>query len=193
MPPRNAADIAWSEYNHNWAGIFVALAGLLALAERAGLRPARHWPLMLLGLGGFILIRADPEAWPLGAEGFWESLRDVEVLQHRLGGLLAVGFAVFEWRVRAGGLARTRAAYVFPAVCAIGGALLIAHTHAISDVKEALLIEISHTPLALAGIVAGCSRWLELRLDPPGNRVAGWIWPVALIIVGLSLLGYREA
>src|SRR5262249_13684232 len=26
-----AADIAWSEYNHNWAGIFVLLTGLLAL------------------------------------------------------------------------------------------------------------------------------------------------------------------
>lgn len=193
LPPRNAADIAWSEYNHAWSGIFVGLIGLLALLERAGLRIARHWPLVFLGLAGFLLVRSDPEVWPLGPVGFWESLRDVEVLQHRLAALLVAGFAVFEWRVRAGGLAGGRAAYVFPIACAVGGGLLLTHTHAISDLKEALLIEISHTPLALAAIVAGWSRWLELRLDPPGNRIAGWIWPVALIVIGLSLLLYREA
>lgn len=193
LPPRNAADIAWSEYNHAWSGIFVGLIGLLALLERAGLRIARHWPLVFLGLAGFLLVRSDPEVWPLGPVGFWESLRDVEVLQHRLAALLVAGFAVFEWRVRAGGLAGGRAAYVFPIACALGGGLLLTHTHAISDLKAALLIELSHTPLALAAIVAGWSRWLELRLDPPGNRVFGWIWPVALIAIALSLLLYREA
>jgi len=193
LPPRNAADIAWSEYNHHWAGLFVALIGLLALAERAGLRAARHWPLVFLGLAGFLLLRSDPEAWPLGSIGFWESLRDVEVLQHRLAALLVACFAVFEWRVRAGNLRQGRAAYVFPVLCVVGGAMLLTHQHAISDLKEALLIEISHTPLALGGVVAGVARWLELRLDPPGNRVAGWVWPVALLLVGLVLLAYREA
>lgn len=193
LAPRNAADIAWSEYNHHWSGIFVALIGILALLERAGQRWARHWPLAFLGLAGFLLLRSDPEVWPLGPVGFWESLRDVEVLQHRLAALLVSGFAIFEWRVRAGGLVGSRAAYVFPIACAVGGALLLTHTHAISDLKEALLIEISHTPLALASVVAGWSRWLELRLDPPGNRIAGWIWPMALLVIGLSLLGYREA
>ena len=52
LPPRNAADIAWSEYNHHWAGLFVVAIGLLALLQRAGLRWARHWPLLFLGLGG---------------------------------------------------------------------------------------------------------------------------------------------
>lgn len=193
LPPRNAADIAWSEYNHAWSGIFVGLIGLLALLERAGLRIARHWPLVFLGLAAFLLIRSDPEVWPLGPVGFWESLRDVEVLQHRLAALLVAGFAIFEWRVRAGGLVGSKAATVFPLACAVGGALLLTHSHAIGDVKDALLIEIAHIPLALAAIVAGWSRWLELRLDPPGNRIAGWIWPVALIVIGLSLLGYREA
>ena len=42
LPPRNAADIAWSEYNHHWAGTFVLLAGLLALGAsvRHSLGPA---------------------------------------------------------------------------------------------------------------------------------------------------------
>ena len=193
MPPRNAADVAWSEYNHHWAGIFVVLIGILALLERAGLRMARHWPLVFLGLAGFLFLRSDPEVWPLGSIGFWESLRDVEVLQHRITALLVAVFALFEWRVRAGNLAHSRAALVFPLLCAVGGMLLLTHSHAIANSKEQLLIEISHTPLALTGLIAGWARWLEIRLDGPVARAAGWVWPVCLLLVGFILLGYREA
>ena len=56
---------------------------------------------------------------------------------------------------------------VFPLMTAAGGALLLTHSHAIANIKDQLLIELTHTPLALAGILAGWSRWLELRLDPP--------------------------
>jgi putative copper resistance protein D len=33
LPPRNADDIAWSEYNHHWAGLFVAAMRLLPPAH----------------------------------------------------------------------------------------------------------------------------------------------------------------
>ena len=190
---RNAADIAWSEYNHHWAGLFVVAVGLLGLLHRAGLRAARHWPLMLLGLAGFLLVRSDPETWPLGNVGFFESLRDVEVLQHRAFVVLIVAFALFEWGVRTGWLRHPGAALVFPLLTAAGGALLLTHSHAISNVKDQLLIEMSHTPLALAGIGAGWARWLELRADGPVRRVAGWMWPVCFLLVGAILLLYREA
>ena len=190
---RNAADVAWSEYNHHWAGRFVAAIGVLGLLNRAGLRAARHWPLLLLGLAGFLLVRSDPETWPLGQVGFFESFRDVEVLQHRVFVLLIVVFALFEWGVRTGRLQRPRAALVFPLLTALGGALLLTHSHAIANVKDQLLIEMSHTPLALAGIGAGWSRWLELRADGPVRRLAGWLWPICFVVVGLILLIYREA
>ena len=193
LPPRNAADIAWSEYNHHWSGLFVLAIGLLALLNQAGLRWARHWPLLFLGLAGFLFVRSDPENWPLGHIGLIEGLRDVEVLQHRMFVLLLVGFAIFEWRVRTSARPHPRASLVFPLMCALGGALLLTHTHAIANVKDALLMELTHTPLALAAIVAGWSRWLELRLDRPGNRVAGWVWPVCFVFIGLLLLLYREA
>jgi putative copper resistance protein D len=191
--PRNAADIAWSEYNHHWAGIFVLAIGLLALLNQAGLRWARHWPLLFLGLAGFLFVRSDPENWPLGHIGLIESLRDVEVLQHRVFVLLLIAFALFEWRVRVSPRPRPLASLVFPLICAGGGALLLTHSHAIANIKDALLIELTHTPLALCAVLAGWSRWLELRLDPPGNRIAGWVWPVCLLLVGLLLLNYREA
>jgi len=197
LPPRNADDVAWSEYNHHWSGLFVVAIGLLALLNRAGVGWAKHWPLLFIGLGAFLFVRSDPEVWPLGEIGFFESFRDVEVLQHRAFVLLIVGFALFEWRVRAGGWPNKSAALVFPLMCGIGGLLLLTHSHAIANVKEQLLIEVTHTPLALAGIVAGWTRWLELRLDPETSpvlvRVAGWTWPVCLLLNGLILLDYREA
>ncbi len=199
---RNAADIAWSEYNHHWSGLFVLAIGVLALLNQAGLRIARHWPLVFLGLAAFLFLRSDPETWPLGPVGFWESFRDVEVLQHRVFVVLIVAFAWFEWRVRAGSwqshsaagaMKSHSAAMVFPLLCAAGSVLLLTHSHAIANVKEQLLIELTHTPLALAGLGAGAARWLELRLDPPGSRIAGWVWPICFLIVGLLLLMYREA
>ena len=150
-------------------------------------------PLVFLGLALFLFLRSDPEVWPLGEIGFFGSLRDVEVLQHRVFVLLLVGFAFFEWGVRTGRLRRPGAALVFPLLTALGGALLLTHSHAIANVRDQLLIEITHTPLALAGIGAGWARWLELRLDGRASRIAGWAWPVCFLIVGAVLLIYREA
>src|SRR5260370_25052635 len=64
----------------------------------AGLRIALYWPLLFLGLAAFLFIRSDPEVWPLGEIGFWDSMRDVEVLQHRFFVALIIMFGLFEWR-----------------------------------------------------------------------------------------------
>ena len=194
IPPRNAADIAWSEYNHHWAGLFVLAIGVLALVSQAGVRWARHWPLVFFGLSAFLFLRSDPEVWPLGDIGLIESLRDPEVVQHRVFATLPLLLGLFEWCVRTGRLRSRAAAEVFPLLCAVGGALLLTHNHTIANVKDALLIEFTHTPLALTSIAAGWSRWLEIRL-PPGRmaRAAGWIWPACFVLIGLMLVFYREA
>ena len=232
LPPRNAQDIAWSEYNHHWSGILVLLVGLAALLDATGrVALARHWPLLFLGLAGFILLRSDPEAWPLGAIGLAESLRDPEVVQHKLAALLVAGFAMAEWAVRlarpmvggapagigqgglvpaghsamaaagagpnaAGRLRRVAAGrlrFVFPLAMLAGGVLLLAHTHAVSNVKEAQLIELAHLPLAVLAVVGGCARWTELRGPPGLTRVTSLIWPICLMLIGAILIVYREA
>jgi putative copper resistance protein D len=193
LPPRNAEDIAWSEYNHHWAGIFVLLIGFLALLSRAGMRWPRHWPLLFLLMAGFLLLRSDPEVWPLGQEGWWVAWRDVEVAQHRFFVLLIILFGTFEWSVRTGRLKSERAALVFPLLVAVGGAMLLTHSHQISNVKDQMLVELTHTPLALAGVAAGWSRWLELRLPGRGGRIAGYVWPACFMLIGVILLWYREA
>jgi putative copper resistance protein D len=192
--PNTPADIAWSEYNHHWSGLVVLAIGLLALAWRTGYAPwARHWPLLFLGLAAFLFLRADPENWPLGPNGFFESFANSEVLQHRAFVVLIVAFALFEWGVRTGRIRSQRAALVFPMVCSLSGALLLTHSHALQNVKEELLAELTHVPLALLGITAGWARWLEIRLPPADRKIPSWIWPVCFALIGLLLMLYRES
>jgi putative copper resistance protein D len=93
--------------------------GLLAIVHRmVGGRWVRHWPLLFLGLGSFLLVRDDPGAWPLGPLGFWESMVYPEVLQHRFFVSLVIALGILEWKVRTGSLASSRWALVFPTLCA---------------------------------------------------------------------------
>ena len=95
----------------------------------------------------FLLIRSDPEVWPMGYVPFFDAFRDVEVLQHRMFVVLITAFAIFEWGVRTGRLRSQKAALVFPLLTAAGGALLLTHSHAIANVKDQLLIEVdAHAP-----------------------------------------------
>jgi copper resistance protein D len=190
--PNTPADIAWSEYNHHWAGLVVLAIGLLALLSRR-FRWAIHWPLAFFGLALFLLVRADSENWPLGPRGFWESFQVAEVAQHRLFVLLIIGFAIFEWAVQTNRLAPQRAGLVFPLVCAVGGALLLTHSHSLGNVKEEFLAELSHIPLAIFAVAAGWCRWLEIRLPGPRTRIAAGIWPVFFMLIGTALLLYRES
>ena len=192
--PNSPADIAWSEYNHNWTGLMLVIIGLLATISRTGrLSFTRHWPLAFLLMAVFIFLRADPENWPLGPNGFWESFDQAEVLQHRLAVALVVTFAFMEWRVQLGKAKRAFAPLVFPVVCVVGGMMLMTHTHALNNVKDELLAEMSHLPLALLAIIAGWSRWLQLRLPARDQAFASWIWPMCFVLIGGILLNYREA
>ncbi|HEV8076119.1 MAG TPA: CopD family protein [Candidatus Acidoferrum sp.] len=194
--PDTPGDIAWSEYNHAWAGLIVFFMGLLALLSRNKYFSwAKIWPLMFLGLAVFLFLRADPENWPLGPNGFWASFREADVLQHRAAVLLIIVFALFQWAVETNRVKSHAAALVFPGVCAIGGIVLLTHTHAVTNIKQEMLAELSHTPLAIFGILAGWARWLELRLPQENNarKYLAWVWPVCFVFVGLILMDYHEA
>ncbi len=192
--PRTDADRAWSEFNHHVAGILVLAMGLLAvLHATTGARWARHWPLVFMGLAAFMVVRNDPGSWPLGPEGFWEGMLVATVLQHRIFVLLVIAFGVFEWMVRTGRMPSRRAALVFPLLCAVGGALLLTHSHASQNLKDEFLLEVTHAPLGVMAMLVGWARWLELRLPPPRQRVPGSIWAVGLALIGVLLIIYRES
>ena len=193
--PNTPAEKSWSEYNHHWAGLIVLAIGLLAfLAQTKHFPWARNWPLLFLALSLFLFLRSDPETWPLGPNGFWVTLQDPEVLLHRIFSLLVIGLAIFEWRVQTGRVATEGPRLIFPVLVAVASALLLTHSHSLGNIKEEVLAELSHAPLAILGVVAGWSRWLELRL-PAENKVRdrmAWLWPTCLVLIGLLLLNYRE-
>ena len=193
--PNTPAEKAWSEYNHHWAGIVVLAMGMLALVAQAGHASwARNWPFAFFGLSAFLFLRSDPETWPLGPVGFWATLADPEVLLHRFFAVLVIALAVFEWRVQTGRVASGRGRLIFPVLVAVSGALLLTHSHSLGNLREELLAELSHIPLAILAVTAGWSRWLELRL-PSENRarnVMGTLWPVCFVLIGAVLLNYRE-
>lgn len=189
----NDADKLWSAFNHNWAGVFLLAGALLALATQAGFRAGRNWPLVFIGLAVFLFFRSDADAWPAGDIGFWESFRDPEMLQHRALLPLIVAIGWFERNVQTGRYAVRPSGYVFPLLCLLGGLVLLTHSHSLNDTREVLLIEMSHSIMALLALATGAARWLELRSEDAGvRRVAGWVWPAGLALIGLVLIGYRE-
>jgi putative copper resistance protein D len=54
-------------------------------------------------------------------------------------------------------------------------------------------MELSHLPLGLVSLLAGWSRWLELRLPPADRGGPGRLWGPAFCLFGLILTFYREA
>jgi putative copper resistance protein D len=192
--PRTAEEIAWSEFGHNVAGLFIVAMGVLATLERTGrARWARHWPLLLIALAGFVAWSMDPEGWQTGVVGFWEQVRSPEVVQHKILLALTSLFGIAEWRVRSGRSPDSGWRYLFPLVAIVSGVLLISHSHEVSNAKSLFLMEITHLPLGLVSLVAGWARWLELRLPSVSGAGPGHVWGPALCLFGLLLTFYREA
>ena len=186
-------DMKWSEYNHHWMGVIVVAMGLLAVLARTGhAKWAEYWPLLMIGIAVFIFLRGDPECWPLGPRSFWATWAKPEVFQHRLAALLCIAFAIFELRVRRNPSQGGVLPLIFPLLCAVGAALLLTHSHGTVNVQEEFMAELNHAPMAVLGVFAGWSRWLELRLPSEDRGIPSWIWPVCFVLIGAGLLNYRE-
>jgi len=107
--------------------------------------------------------------------------------------LLVVVFGIFEWLVRTGRLGAPRTTLVFPLLCAVGGALLLTHSHASLNLKTEFLMEVTHAPLGVLAVVVGWGRWLQLRLAAPEGRLSGRLAASAMTAIGVLLLLYRES
>jgi putative copper resistance protein D len=193
LSAKKLADIEESESNHHWMGLIVLAMGVLALLAKTGKADwAEYWPLLLISIAIWIFLRADTESWPYGPDGFWATWLRTDVFQHRLAALVCIVFAAFELKARKQNLRTSPFVLIFPLMCAIGGAVLLTHSHGITNIKEELLVELSHVPMGVVAVFAGWSRWLELRLPPANRTVPSWIWPICFVLIGAGLLNYRE-
>jgi len=193
------AATAWSDYNHNVAGVFLVVMGAFALLSYGPrMAWAKQWPLGFVLLGAFLFFRSDAESWPLGPIGFWEStFGNGEVLQHRLATLLCFSLGVVELRVRQRGPGQSAdLRYAFAVLCALGGVLLVTHAHAPFELKTDYLIQSTHLVMGMLATVMAVGRWLELRLaeeqSPGWSRAAGLLGVSAMLCIGMVLLFYKE-
>lgn len=202
--PSEAAT-AWSDYNHNIAGIFLTVMSFIAMLSYMKRLPSvfsifdkylpltKYWPLGFVGLGIFLFFRSDAETWPLGPIGFWDStFNNGEVLQHRIATLLVFVLGVMELRARMTHDPHSKLPFVFPILAAFGGLMLLTHSHVGFQAKSAFLIQVGHTLMGVFSLVLACGRWLELKLDKPGKEIAGFVSVAALFQIGLILMFYRE-
>ncbi len=191
--PSEAAT-AWSDYNHNISGIFLAVMSFFAMLSYANLfnRWARFWPVGFMALGIFLFFRSDAESWPLGPIGFWDStFNNGEILQHRIATFLVFILGWMEVRARLNNNQGTLP-FIFPILAAFGGMMLLAHSHVGFEAKTAFLIQVGHTLMGVFSLILACGRWLELKLDSPGKNIAGFISVFALFQISVILMFYRE-
>jgi copper resistance protein D len=194
---RTAVAYSWSNFSHNVAGLTLLAMSVLALVGIAsGWRWTRHWPLGIAVLGVFVVLRslAVDGVRPFGPNAFWATtLGSAEALQHRLAGLLAIVLGLLEWRARQSDRRDTRLPFVFPVLALAGGLLLLVHSHAAFEAKSSYLVQVTHTAMGLLAVLIACTRLLELRLAPSAGRAAGAASCVAMLLVALVLVFYREA
>lgn len=200
---------AYSERNHQYAGLFLLLIGLSELG--AGWRPwlAKSGPLCLpaalVTMGVYLLIWSDHEAWPIGrlslAESFWGPER--EIVQHKWWALLSILVGALELAHIVSWLPRKPFAAVLPLYAVAGGVMLFMHDHGAHP--QADTIARHHLVIGLLAVLAGSAKFLgECFTDPgrapvPGNPNTsgshsrwGLVWTGCVTMIGILLLLYRE-
>lgn len=195
----SAQGIAYSEFNHRFAGLLVLLFGLAELGY--ALRyPLPSWTRLVLPgafgvIGAYLLVWSDHAAWPVGSLTFVQTFsgQDPEILQHKFYGVFTSTAAVSE-TLRRIGWAR-HPAWAAPLVIGamIGGLLLFWHSHGNHPANHT--IELHHTLLGSLGLGAALSSamvsWGSGVSSLPAKK---WdlAWAVFVILIGIQLLLYFE-
>ncbi|ULA65666.1 MAG: conserved membrane protein of unknown function [Nitrospira sp.] len=193
------AGIAYSEFNHHLAGLFVLLIGCSEMAQ-ATRSSSLGWarmllPAALLGMAAFLLIWSDHQAWPIGPMSFAETFfgNDHEILQHKMYGLLALTVGLIEWSRRLGLLDHAGWLVPLPLFAMVGGLMLFAHSHGAHPAAEKIAMH--HAVMGTLALSAGST-----KLVSAGRGVLmGWsrsrwetIWAGLILLIGLQLLVYAE-
>lgn len=186
---RKREDVRWDRFNHNVSGVIVLAMVVVAFLDTFGKWGwARRWPLTFIGFSILIFVFANPDHWPLGPVGFLAGVQNIEVVQHWLMAGVVFCMGWFEWKTRGQAVGLT--SFVFPLLCVVGGVTLLTHSHGVMELKQEFLIQSTHVVMGAFAVLLGCARWLELRLPPPYNRVAGMLALTAMLMVGVVLLFY---
>lgn len=197
-----AADKRFSEFNHRFAGIFVLLVGLLAVAEpKLAQRLAwmRYlWSALFFIPGVYLLIWSDPESWPVGNQTLrYVITSNMQVLQHKLFSLLLLALSAVEFvRIRK----RLQSAWVsaiFPALAGAGALLLLYHdpnAHAtLGPTAHADMEAVQHQHLGFA--ITGFGIALAKGIADVGKfqpRLMRNLFAILMVVLAGLLMTYTE-
>ena len=206
--------VQWSIFNHRGAGWFIFVWGLTALV--VGIQwPKKTWfrfapPMVLFGMVEFLFIRNDPEAWPTGSIGLWESLKDPEVFQHRVFLLMLLGIAVIELLRAADRLPPFLQKFGLPALAAAGGVYLFFHKHGGEGMEKMMADPNAANSPDMARMMASMEvvkhehMWFSIfgfglaaaKLLADGGKLKGrlgaTLWTLFAIALGVYMMGYVE-
>lgn len=195
----SARGIAYSEFNHHLAGVFLLLIGLSEVRQALGW-PALVWTRFLLPcaltVGGvFLLIWSDHDSWPIGSLTFAQTFfgDDPEIVQHKTYGILACAVGTIEFLRRLGWFAHAAWTVPLPLFAIVGGLMLFSHSH--GDHPGAYKIALHHAIMGTMAITAGSSKLLSgWRGRELMRERSYWelMWASLVLLIGLQLLIYTE-
>ena len=191
--------VAYSEFNHHLAGLFVLLMGCAELSQALH-RPSLLWARFLLPaamlLGCVILlIWSDHEAWPIGSLSLEQTFsgHNPEIIQHKIYGLLLFLVGTVEALRRIGRISDGLWSAPLPLFAIIGGLMLFGHSHDVHP--SAQKVAMHHAMMGTLAITAGLSKlllgWFRSRVQilfPAWE----WLWAGLILLIGMRLLMYSE-
>ena len=195
----SAEGVAYSEFNHRFAGLFVLLFGLAELGHALRYQLPFWTRLVLPGalgvIGAYLLVWSDHEAWPIGSLTFAQTFfgQDQEILQHKFYGVFGTTAAVSETLRRIG--CAQHPAWAAPLVfLGLAGALLLfVHSHGNHPANHT--IELHHALLGSLGVGAAISNVMISWTSGASSRpVKRWelAWGAIVTLIGIQLLVYFE-
>jgi Na+/glutamate symporter len=191
--------VAYSEFNHRFAGLFVLLFGLAELGHALRYR-VPFWTRLVLPsalgvIGAYLLIWSDHEAWPIGSLSFAQTFfgQDPEIIQHKFYGVFGTTAAVSETFRRIGWAQHPAWAAPLMFLGLVGALLLFFHSHGNHPANDA--IELHHTLLGSLGVGAAVSNaMVSWTSGTSSHAVRRWevAWAGFVIVMGIQLLLYFE-
>jgi len=188
--------VAYSEFNHHLAGVFVLLVGLSELRGGLGVSMLA-WsrfllPLAMLGAGGFLMIWSDHDAWPIGSLSFAQTFfsDDYEIVQHKLYAILFLSVGAVEFLRRTGKVTHMAWEMPLPVLALIGGVMLFLHSHGTHP--SAHKIAIHHAVMGTTALVAGLCKVTAGVKRQEGRSPWALAWTALVLLIGVELLVYTE-
>ncbi|PYM83126.1 MAG: hypothetical protein DME09_11875 [Candidatus Rokuibacteriota bacterium] len=189
---RSGTEIAYSEFNHRSSGVFLLVIAAVAFWQALRRPRSLVWPgvaaALWIAFGVYLFIRSDPEAWPWGPLGLVESLRDTEVLQHKVLTVIPIVIGLAEGLYGYGLLTRRPSLRLLSLLALAGGVGLFLHFH--QGTLHLDWIYAQHVMMGLTGLAAGVGL-LRSRRAEPGSKLH-LLWPTFLVVMALVLLFYTE-